>query len=607
LYYSSLGESIAEGKEMNLRKSTLLILIFLMPFFSISGAFAGVSATTIYNLGYPVGLAEDSSGNIYIADDHNSDASKKGIVVVPATTGTLFGQAVTAGTPKTIVAVSNPAGIAINSGGVLVWSLASGDIYGLSSTNQTLFGVSLTANTVTQIASGTGLRGGLDFDNSGNLFGVYIATGTFSVLPAASGTLFGQSVTANTSKTLYSNGSNWFWDLAVDSSGNIFLADGWGLQGVFVMPVSTGTLLGQSVTANTVEKLTAFGTARYAGIDADGSDAIYANVYGGTTKVISPTARTVFQTSLSANTLTNLSSTSGYVLQGLLIASNGDIISGGSSTYRLVATPDVTVPGAPTIGVVTALSPTSASVAFTAPTSNGGATIQSYTATSTPGSVTGQVFQSGSGSIIVTGLTSSTAYTFRVRASNSAGASASSSASISITTPATDQEIAAQKLAAERSAAAKRETEKRTARDEIIARLKNSEKVRLELFNQAEILGITLGNIDNLHTEIFALSEKSRADITQILKVARKYEVVGIIASERVKTIYSNSLIEVGLIPEESKYKATLTRVVKELSQDERSSYALIKEAIDVEIAVNQAKEDRLTKILALIASRRNG
>jgi hypothetical protein len=578
-----------------------------MPFFSITGAFAGVTATTIYNLGYPVGLAEDSSGNIYIADDHNSDASKKGIVVVPATTGTLFGQAVTAGTPKTIVAVSNPAGIAISSGGVLVWSLANGDIYGLTSTNQTLFGVSLTANTVTQIASGTGLRGGLDFDSAGNLFGVYIATGTFSVLPSASGTLFGQSVTANTSKTLYSNGSNWFWDLAVDSSGNIFLADGWGLQGVFVMPVSTGTLLGQSVTANTVERLTAFGTTRYAGIDADASDAIYANVYGGTTKVISPTSRTIFQTLVSANTLTNLSSTSGYILQGLLIASNGDIISGGNSTYRLVATPDVTVPGAPTIGSVTALSPTSASVAFTAPTSNGGATIQSYTATSTPGSITGQVFQPGSGSITVTGLTSSTAYTFRVTASNSVGTSASSSASISITTPATDEELAAQKAAASRAAAAQREAEKRSARDEIVARFKILDKVTLELFNRAEVFGITSANIDELHTEIFSLPEQSRADITQVLKVARKYEVLGIIASERVKNIYSNSLIEIGLLTKEGKNKATLTQMVKKLSHEERSSYAGIKEAIEAEMAVIQARKDRLANILALIASRRNG
>ena len=578
-----------------------------MPFYSTSQAFAGVTATTIYSLGYPVGLAEDSAGNIYIADDHNSDSSKKGIVVVPATTGTLFGQAVTAGTPKTIVAVSNPAGIAISSGGILVWSLANGDIYGLSSSGQTLFGVSLTANTVTQIASGTGLRGGLDFDSAGNLFGVYIATGTFSVLPAASGTLFGQSVTANTSKTLYSNGSNWFWDLAVDSSGNIFISDGWGLQGVFVMPVSTGTLFGQSVTANTVEKLTVFGTTRYAGIDSDASDAIYANVYGGTTKVISPTSRTVFQTSLSANTLTNLSSTSGYILQGLLIASNGDIISGGNSTYRLVATPDVTVPGAPTIGSVTSLSPTSASVAFTAPTSNGGATIETYTATSTPGSITGQIFQSGSGSIIVTGLTSSTAYTFRVTASNSVGTSASSSASISITTPATDEEIAAQKTLADRAAAAKREADKKSARAEILRKFKSPEKVMIETFNQAEIAGVTNENIDQLHTEIFALPEESRVDITQVLKVARKYEVLGIIDSERVKTIYSNSLIEIGLIPMESKHKATLTRVVKELSQDERSSYAGIKKAIETEMVEIQDRKDRLANILALIASRRNG
>jgi hypothetical protein len=46
---------------------------------------------------------------------------------------------------------------------------------------------------------------------------------------------------------------------------------------------------------------------------------------------------------------------------------------------------------------------------------------------------------------------------------------------------------------------------------------------------------------------------------------------------------------------------------VKKLSQDERSSYARIKEAIDAEIAVKQAREDRLMKILAFIASRRNG
>lgn len=591
---------------MNLRKSMLLMLILIAPLFSMSQAHAGVNATIIYSLGYPVGLAEDSAGNIYIADDHNSDASKKGIVVVPAATGTLFGQAVTAGTPKTIVAVSNPAGIAISSSGVLVWSLSNGDIYALANSSQTLFGVSLTADTVTLVASGTGLRGGLDFDSAGNLYGVYISTGAFSVLPATSGTLFGQSVTANTSKTLYSNAPNWFWDLAVDSSGNIFISDGWGLQGVFVLPVSSGTLFGQSVTANTVEKLNAFGTSRYAGIDVDASDAVYANVYGGTTKVISPTSRTVFQRSLSANTLTNLTSTSGYVLQGLLIASNGDIISGGGNTYRLVATPDLTAPDAPTIGSATALSPTSVSVAFSAPASNGGATIQRYTATSSPGSITGQIIQSGSGSITVSGLNSSTAYTFRITATNSVGTSSSSNASISITTPATKEEIAVQEAAAIRAANAQREAAKRSARTEILRKFNIPEAVKLTLFDQAEILGITEGNIDAFHIEIFALPRESRVEISQVLEIARKHEITGLIASDRIRSIFSNSLVEAGLIPMESKHKAALTNAVKKKPLADRLTYKAIQDVIAQEMNVIQGRNDRLARIKAQIASHRS-
>ena len=155
--------------------------------------------------------------------------------------------------------------------------------------------------------------------------------------------------------------------------------------------------------------------------------------------------------------------------------------------------------------------------------------------------------------------------------------------------------------------AAKREAEKRAARAEILSKFKNSEKVTIETFNQAEIAGITKENIGAASAEILALPQESRADITQVLKVARKYEVLGIIDSERVKTIYSNSLIEIGLIPEESKHKATLTRVVKELSQDERSSYAGIKKAIETEMVEIQDRKDRLANILALIASRRNG
>jgi len=97
---------------------------------------------------------------------------------------------------------------------------------------------------------------------------------------------------------------------------------------------------------------------------------------------------------------------------------------------------NLSAPGAPTIGTATVVSPTSMTISFTAPGSNGGATIETYTATSSPGSITGRIYQAGSGSITVTGLTPSTSYTFTVTASNSVGTSSSSSASSAVSTPA---------------------------------------------------------------------------------------------------------------------------------------------------------------------------
>lgn len=105
-----------------------------------------------------------------------------------------------------------------------------------------------------------------------------------------------------------------------------------------------------------------------------------------------------------------------------------------SSTYSS-GTRDVTFtiaadrPTAPTVTSASAGNGT-ATVAFTVPSSNGGATITGYTATSTPGGVTGTC---SSSPCTVSGLALGQPYTIQVTATNSAGTGAASLASPSVT------------------------------------------------------------------------------------------------------------------------------------------------------------------------------
>jgi len=124
----------------------------------------------------------------------------------------------------------------------------------------------------------------------------------------------------------------------------------------------------------------------------------------------------------------------GNTIRCVVKATNSIAPSGVTANSNSTATVAALVPNAPTIGAATATGSTTATVAYTAPADDGGATITSYTATSSPSGGTGTLSQAGSGTISVTGLTAITAYTFTVTATNSAGTSAASAASNSITT-----------------------------------------------------------------------------------------------------------------------------------------------------------------------------
>ena len=96
-----------------------------------------------------------------------------------------------------------------------------------------------------------------------------------------------------------------------------------------------------------------------------------------------------------------------------------------------------------------------------------------------------------------------------------------------------------------------------------------------------------------------ALPEAARTDINQVLKVARKFEVVGNIASNSIKNVPSSLFVEIGLIPATSKNKVTLIAAIRKLPASARDTYAEIKAAIDAETAKIKARSERAAAIAA--------
>ncbi|WP_249560513.1 DUF4347 domain-containing protein, partial [Shewanella sp. 10B] len=192
--------------------------------------------------------------------------------------------------------------------------------------------------------------------------------------------------------------------------------------------VSTDTSV--DFTVNFSESVSNISTDDFSLVTTGGATGTIASVSASTGSSVTVTVSGISgngSIKLNLNGSTNISDAAG----------NSGPAAYSSGTTHTVAIP--TAPNAPTIGTATA-GDGQANVTFTAPGSNGGSDITTYTATANPGGATGNCAGPAACTITVGSLTNGTAYTFTVTATNAIGTGLASGSSNAVT-PKADQII----------------------------------------------------------------------------------------------------------------------------------------------------------------------
>jgi len=256
-------------------------------------------------------LATDAAGDVFLADFSNCE-----IRVVAAKTGTLYGQAMTAGGiyaiagtgrngysgnngRATVAKLAFPDGVAVDAAGnVIIADTDNNRIRMVAAKTGTFYGVAMTAGDIYNLAGNgqignTGDGGsasaaeldspdGVAVDAAGNVLVADTDNNMIRVVAASTGHFYGRQMTAGDIYDVAGDGAEGYngdgrlatsakldspATVAVDAAGNVVLTDTDGNR-VRVVAEKTGTFYGQTMTANDIYTVAGDGTAGYAG---DGS------------------------------------------------------------------------------------------------------------------------------------------------------------------------------------------------------------------------------------------------------------------------------------------------------------------------------------------------
>jgi len=291
-------------------------------------------------LNNPQGLAAGADGNLAIADARNSR-----VRMVAGSTGTFYGQQMTAGHiytvagngnfgysgdggPATKAALDFPESVAfLGPGNLLIADNVNNRIRLVAARTGTYFGQQMTAGHIYTVAGSAhggfsgdggpatqaGLSGpwGVAVDAAGNLVIADTGDSRIRVVAASTGTFYGQQMTAGDIYTVAGNGDFGFsgdggpatkaelaspLGVAVDGAGNLVIPDT-NNNRVRVVAARTATFYGQAMTAGDIYTVAGDGTAGYAG---DGGPATSAE-FNGPVSVAVDAARNLVIADLTNN------------------------------------------------------------------------------------------------------------------------------------------------------------------------------------------------------------------------------------------------------------------------------------------------------------------